>query len=45
MDAATVMAVFNLCRNSPALIDAAIAWLGATKTFIEAINSAQGGTI
>ena len=40
MDAATALAVFNMVKNSPELIDAAIAWLQATKTFAEAINKA-----
>jgi hypothetical protein len=41
MDAAMALAVFNMVKNTPELIDAAIAWLQATKTFIEAINAAQ----
>jgi len=41
MDAATALAIFNMVRGSPALIDAAIEWLGATKKFIEAINAVE----
>jgi hypothetical protein len=44
MDAATALAIFNLVKGSPELIDAAVEWLNATKTFIEAINAAEKGT-
>jgi hypothetical protein len=44
MDPQTALAMFNLFRNSPALIDAAIVWLQASKTFVEAVNAAQTAT-
>jgi hypothetical protein len=41
MDAATAVAIFNLVKGSPQLLDAAVTWLQATKVFIEAINAAE----
>ena len=41
MDAATAVAIFNLVKGSPQLLDAAVTWIQATKTFVEAVNKCQ----